>query len=113
VRCDDIVNSTQCMDDVFDLIGDKCVLVESEEPICRDIVRGCENGSINSKISCESPGAVIDDYNKVLECLWLEGNSSSETNTNGICKLKVYYYFYYFIFFISFFIFFFYFFFFN
>jgi hypothetical protein len=95
------------MDDVFNLIGDKCVLVESEEPICRDIVRGCENSNINSKISCESPGAVIDDYNKVLECLWLEGNSSSEMNMKGICKPIVYYYFYYFIYFIFFFNFFF------
>jgi hypothetical protein len=69
------------------------VLIESEEPICRDIMKRCENIN-NSKISCESLGAVIDDDDKVLECLWLEGNSSSETNTNGICKPKVYHYFY-------------------
>jgi hypothetical protein len=89
VKCDDIVNSTQCINDVFTLIGKKCVLVEPEEPICRDVVKGCENNNINSKISCESTGAVINNDNTPLECMWLEENSTSESTVSGRCKLKV------------------------
>jgi hypothetical protein len=52
-------------------------------------VKGCENNNINSKISCEFPGAVVGDDNTPLECVWLEENSTSEPTVPGRCKLKV------------------------
>jgi hypothetical protein len=91
VKCDDIVNSTQCIDDVFTLIGENCILIEQEEPICRDVVKGCDNDNINSKISCESGGAVVDNNDTLLECVWLEGNYTAEPIMPGRCELKVLY----------------------
>jgi hypothetical protein len=89
VKCNDIVNLTQCINDVFISIEKKCILILSEEPICRDVVKGCENDKINSKISCETSGAVVDDDNTLLECIWLEGNI--ELTIPGRCEYKVLY----------------------
>jgi hypothetical protein len=103
VKCDDIVNLTQCINDVFILIEEKCILIESEEPICRDVVKGCENDKINSKISCETYGAVVDDSDAPLECIWLEGNM--ELTIPGRCEFKVLYlYLYIYLYHISFFL---------
>jgi hypothetical protein len=41
VKCDDIVNSTQCINSIFNLIGERCVLVGSEEPFC--MVESCSD----------------------------------------------------------------------
>jgi hypothetical protein len=49
VKCDDIVNSTQCVNIIFNLIGKRCVLVESEEPIC--MVESCSD--INDIDKCD------------------------------------------------------------
>jgi hypothetical protein len=87
------VNSTQCIDDFFTLIKKECILIELEEPICQGVVKGCENNSIDSKITCETHGAVVDDSNTPLPCMWLEGNTTQ--NVNQSCKLKVLLFFFY------------------
>jgi hypothetical protein len=65
-----------------------------EEPICQDVVKGCENNSIDSKVSCEISGAVVDDNNTPLSCIWLEGIVTQ--NINPSCKLKVLLFFFFF-----------------
>jgi hypothetical protein len=42
VKCDDIVNSTQCINSVFTLIEEKSILIELEEPVCEDVMKGCD-----------------------------------------------------------------------
>jgi hypothetical protein len=64
------------------------VLVVSEEPICRDVIKGCENIT-NSKISCEYPGAVEDDGDNILTCIWLEKSFNSEPTIDSRCMRKV------------------------
>jgi hypothetical protein len=86
VNCADIVKSTQCIDSVFSFINEICLLFESQ---CADVLRGCRNNSIDSKVVCEFPGAVDDDDGAPLECVWLEGNSAEEPVISGRCELKI------------------------
>jgi hypothetical protein len=65
------------------------VLIIAENPICRDVVEGCESMN-NSKIWCESPGAALDYNDNSVVCLWLEGNLNSELTVNGSCILRVF-----------------------
>jgi hypothetical protein len=55
MQCDDIVNSTQCVNNVFNLIGKKCVLVESKEPIC--MVESCFD--INDINKCDGYSSAL------------------------------------------------------
>jgi NADH:ubiquinone oxidoreductase subunit 3 (subunit A) len=60
-------------------INKECILIEGEEPICRDVVDECEKLS-DSKLACETSGAavvvVVDEITNTktkteLKCMWV------------------------------------------
>jgi hypothetical protein len=70
-----IVNWSQCGRSELNETGLSCVWLEEEDTKCETVKKSCDD--IEKKRICETIGAVADDDNKVLECLWIEGNSSS------------------------------------
>jgi cbb3-type cytochrome oxidase subunit 3 len=77
VKCDDIVNSTQCVNDTFNLIGKRCVLVESEEPIC--VVESCSDISEVDK---------CDGYSSALGKCFLNGDVQQNVTQRSCTNME-------------------------
>jgi hypothetical protein len=66
----------------------KCIWVSTakEVPFCQPVQPSCDE--ITDEDVCEFPGAAVDEKEDDLDCLWLDGDTN--TDTKGECVLEVY-----------------------
>jgi hypothetical protein len=87
--CEVIINSAQCSAPNLSSLDGKCIWVENEDNNhrCQEMKGACN--VVDRPLTCGKYGTVVVGSDAV-ECVWLEGKGTGETQVSPRCAQKVY-----------------------